>query len=331
MLEIGVWIFVFLVSLVILIKASDYFTESAEKIGVAVGIPTFIVGVTIVALGTSLPELASSIIAVLNGASEIVVGNVVGSNIANIFFVLGFAAIMAGNIKVYYELIRVDLPILIGASLLFAAMIWDGLFTWQDAILSLLALAVYLAYVMTMQKERKDIKSRKVVAKGVKKEVREKIDRELRKRKIEWKTILVLVASLVFIYIGAKYTIDSVLQISEFFNIGTEIIAIVAIALGTSLPELFVTISAVKHKNTEIAVGNILGSTIFNSLAVMGIPALIGTIIVPQSILSFGLPMMLIAVFLFFFITLDKEITRYDGWLLLIFYVFFVGKILGWI
>ena len=329
MIEVGVWIFVFVASLFILVKASDYFTNSAERIGVAVGIPAFIVGVTIVAVGTSLPELASSIFAVFSGSSEIVAANVIGSNIANIFLILGIAAIIGGDIKVFYELIRVDLPILIGASLLLAITIWDGQYTLFEGLLSIALISVYLIYTATTHKKRGDLPATKKITRGVKREIRESIHQDVRKRRPDYKTILILIGSLALVYVGAKYTIDSVLALSEIWGIGTEIIAVVAIALGTSLPELSVTISAVKNKNAEIAVGNILGSTIFNSLAVMGIPVLFGTMIITESILSFGLPMMLIAVFMYFFITLDKEITRWDGWLLLIFYIFFVGRVIG--
>ncbi|GAH33655.1 unnamed protein product, partial [marine sediment metagenome] len=124
-----IWIIVFVVSLFVLIKASDYFTHSAEKIGLFFGIPLFIVGATIVAVGTSLPELISSIFAVLRNSSEIVVGNVVGSNVANIFLVLGIAAIVGRRMKLTYELIHVDLPLLIGSAFLLAVTIWDGIFS----------------------------------------------------------------------------------------------------------------------------------------------------------------------------------------------------------
>ena len=311
-----IWIIVFVVSLFVLIKASDYFTHSAEKIGLFFGIPLFIVGATIVAVGTSLPELISSIFAVLRNSSEIVVGNVVGSNVTNIFLVLGIAAIVGKKLKLTYELVHVDLPLLIGSAFLLAVTIWDGIFSFPEALLCLASIILYLLYTISTKKEHENIE--------IKKETKEEVKQG---RKLDWKTLVILAVSAFFIYLGAKYTVESIIKLSEIFNIGKEIIAISAVALGTSLPELMVTISATKKGKPEMAVGNILGSNIFNALAVMGIPALIGTLIIPHSILTFGLPMMLIATLLYFFITHDKEVTKWEGWLLVIFYVFFIGKL----
>ena len=312
-----VWIVVFAASLFVLIKASDYFTDSAEKIGIFLGLPAFIVGVTIVAVGTSLPELVSSVIAVLRNSSEIVIGNVVGSNIANIFLILGIAAIIAGKLKLSYELIHVDLPLLVGSAFLLAVTIWDGVFSMPEALLCIAGLIVYVVYTINTEKEHEDKEMRKEMKRKSKEEYGAGI-----------KTWVVLVVSGFFIYLGAKYTIESIIQLSEILQVGKEIIAISAVALGTSLPELIVSISAARNGKHEMAVGNVLGSNIFNSFAVMGIPALFGNIIIPKSILYFGLPMMLLATLLYFFITQEKEITKWEGWMLIIFYAFFIGKVL---
>lgn len=313
------WIGVFLLSLFILIKASDYFTESAEKIGLYLGIPAFLVGVTIVAVGTSLPELVSSIFAVLKNSSEIVVGNVIGSNIVNIFLVLGIAAIVGKKMKVGYELIHVDLPILIGSAFLLAVMLIDGQFTLFEALICMAGIVIYFTYTYFSQKEHKDAE----ISKEMKKELKNR-------KKLGWKPIVMLIVSGIFIYFAAKYTIDSVIRLAEIFSIGKEIIAVSAVALGTSLPELMVSVVAAKKGKPEIAVGNVLGSNIFNAFAVMGIPALIGTIFVPASIITFSLPIMLIgimivATLLYFFITQDRLITKWEGLILVLFYVFFIA------
>jgi len=316
MLELFIWVVVFVVSLFVLIKASHYFTDSSEKIGLFFGLPAFIVGVTIVSIGTSLPELVSSVFAVLKGSSEIVVANVVGSNIANILLILGVVAVISKRMKIAYELTHVDLPILIGSALLFAIMILDGVLTLPEAWFLIFGIVIYLIYTITSEKEHVDV------------EIKQEMKEELRKKKkLDAKTVVILILSVFFIYIGARYTIESVIKLSEMLNIGKELIAISAVALGTSLPEFAVSIVAARKGKLEIAVGNILGSNIFNTFVVMGIPALFGVLIIPQSILGFGLPMMLIATFLFFFITQKKEVTKWEGYLLLLFYVFFIGKL----
>jgi len=307
-----IWIVVFVISLYVLIRASDYFTGAAAKIGLSFGIPDFIIGVTIVAIGTSLPEIVSSVIAVVRHSSEMVVGNVVGSNIANIFLVLGIAAVIGKKLTITYDLVHIDLPLLMGSAFLLAITIVDGKFTLLEAMLCMSGLIVYLLHAISVEKRRTGVMAQKEI----------KLGKELR-----GKTFVVLVLSGVFIFIGAKYTVESVIQLSALLHLGTEVIAASAVALGTSLPELMVTISAARKGMPEIAIGNVLGSNIFNALAVMGIPGLIGTLVIPQNILLFGLPMMIIATLLFFFMGQDKEITQWEGWLLIIFYVFFIVKL----
>jgi cation:H+ antiporter len=316
------WIGIFIVSLGVLIKSSDYFTESAEKIGIHFGIPAFIVGVTIVAFGTSLPELVSSLIAVFAGSSEIVAANVIGSNIANILLVLGIAAIIAKKFTISHEIESVDLPLLIGSAFLLVMMCLDGKFTFGEGIIMLLGIILYIMYAISSHKESEEKDDKHI--------------KEIKKEKLGFSTWAILVASVFFIFVGAKYTIDSVIIISDMLNIGKDIIAVIAVALGTSLPELMVTVSAARRGNAEMAVGNVLGSNIFNSFMVMGIPALFapwfvaeGYLKVSTELISFALPIMIIATMLYVFMTRDKKITQWEGWTLLLVYVFFVFSTFG--
>lgn len=322
MIDLFIWGVVFVVALAVLIKASDYFTESSEMIGLHFGIPAFIVGVTIVAFGTSLPELVSSLIAVFQNSSEIVTGNVVGSNIANILLVLAIAAIIGKKFTINHNIEHVDLPLLGGSAMMLYLMCLDGVFSFGEGILMLLAITVYIFYAISYSKEDKlDNKKNKK-----KEEVHEKLS---------FKVWSVLILSAFFVFLGAKFTIDAVIEISSILNIGKDIIAVIAVALGTSLPELMVTISAARKGNAEMAVGNVLGSNIFNSFVVMGIPALfapfiIGSnLIVTEQILSLGLPVMLVATLLYVFTTRDRTITQWEGWIMLLVYGFFVGSTFG--
>ncbi len=316
MIDLFFWIGIFIVSLAVLIKSSDYFTDSSGDIGLFLGIPAFVVGVTIVAVGTSLPELISSIIAVVSDSSEIVAGNVVGSNIANIFLILGFAGIISiRKLKVTRNLIEVDLPVLVGSAFLLALMIYDGVFTFFEAIISLAGIVIYTLYL---------IYSREITDKQIKKELKK--DKKRKQREFPKKSLIILLISIVFIYLGAKYTVESVIELSQLLNIGKEVIAITAVAFGTSLPELMVSISATKRGNPEMAVGNILGSNIFNTFAVMGTAGLFGILIIPQSLIFFGLPVMIVATLMYYFITIDKEITKWEGAILLLFYILFLAK-----
>ena len=304
-----------IISLFVLIKASDYFIESAEKIGLSFGMPPFVVGVVIVGIGTSLPELVSSIIAVLNGSSEIVIGNVLGSNITNILLILGLGAIIGKSFKIEYDLMRVDLPFFMGASFIIALMIWDSVFSLGEAIICIICLVIYIVNSFRLDKDEG----------GVQKENNKET------HKTSARTWLYLLISSLFIFLGAKFTIDAVVSISTILKIGKEVIALSVISLGTSLPEVMVTISAARRGKPELTVGNIIGSNIFNTFAVMGIPSLFGRLTIPPSILEFSLPVSLAASFLYLIITIDKRINRWEGGLLLIFYLFFISRLYGWV
>jgi cation:H+ antiporter len=302
------WIIVFIASLAVLVKASDLFVNAAEKIGQSFGMPHFIIGVVIVGAGTSLPELVSSVLAVIGGTSEIVVGNVLGSNMTNIFLILGIAGVVGKNLRISYDILEIDLPIFLGAALLIAFMIYDGNFSRGEAIICLLGLFLFVLNTLKGQKQKGEDTARKPA--GVQ----------------AWAMLL---ASSVLIFLGAKYTVDSVIALSKIFNIGAEVIALSAVALGTSLPEVLVTITAARKGKPEMAIGNVMGSNIFNSFAVMGIPGLIGSLHIPEDVISFALPFSIAATFLYVIIIVDRKLNLWEGCLLLLFYLFFLLHLLG--
>lgn len=307
-----IWLIIFILSLFVLIKASDFFTDAAEKIGISLGISPFLIGVTIVSVGTSLPELISSITAVYQNSSEIVFGNVMGSNIANIFLIIGTASLISSPLKILYELIHVDLPLFVGSAFLLGLTVLDSNFSINEAIICILGYVVYVFYTISSGKEEQQS---------------ETIDTS--QKSFPVKQIVIVIVSALFVFFGATYTIKSVTKISEILEIGKELIALSAVALGTSLPELIVTIYAARKGNPEIAVGNVLGSNIFNSLIVMGIPRLTGKLEIPDDVLGSGLLVLLVGTILFFFVTQDKQVTRWEGLIFFIFYGWFIGNIFG--
>ncbi|NES23649.1 MAG: calcium/sodium antiporter [Symploca sp. SIO3E6] len=306
---------IFVVSLFILVKASDFFTDAAEKVGLSIGLSPFIIGVTIVSIGTSLPELISSLLAVAQNSSEIVVSNVVGSNIANIFLIIGTASIMSTNaLSITYDLVSVDLPLFVGSAFLLALIIGDENFSTGEAWLLILGYLMYLFYTIKGSEDNEQ-------------EAKEEQDSTIVNRNSGFllRQVIIIIASAIFLYLGANYTIDSLIKISEILNIGKEIIAVSAVALGTSLPELIVTISAGTKGQAEIAVGNVIGSNIFNTFMVMGVSGLIGNLVIPKAVLDNGLTTMVAGTILLFFATQDKKLTQWEGWLFFIFYGWFIG------
>lgn len=306
----------FIVSLAVLVKASDLFTDAAERLGMALGLPPFIIGVTIVSVGTSLPELISSLFAVAEGAPEVVVSNAVGSNIVNIFFVIGTAAILCkGILTITYNLVNIDLPLFVGSAFLLGLAALDLTFSRGEAVLFLMGYVVYTIYVTLGSRQPSEAVDVPEAA--------------AEKRKGLLRNGAVVVISALFIFLGARYTINSLIQISDTLQIGREVIAVTAVALGTSLPELLVTINAAMKGQAEIVVGNVLGSNIFNTFVVMGVPGLVQELPVPQSTLATSLPVMLAGTVLMFFATQDKQLSSWEGWLFIIIYVWFIGSTFG--
>lgn len=307
-LALILWIVVFIVSLAVLVKAADYFTNHSEKIGLIVGISPFIIGVTIVSIGTSLPELATSIASVLQGETQLVVDNVLGSNIANILLIVGVCAIAARRLVMERELIDLDGPLLLAGTALFALLAYDGSITFVDAIILLGGYGAYLGYTILARKDE-DHGKKKVNKKGL------------------WKSIVIVVVSATAVAVGAKFTIDAVLNISTILNIGSSLIALTAVAVGTSLPELLVSVKAAIHKKYEIALGNIFGSNLFNVLAVTGVPGLIHTLDISQPTIAIALPYVGIATLLFVVSGISKRIHNWEGIFFLLIYAVFVGKL----
>ena len=295
---------IFAISLYVLLQASDFFVEAAERIGLAAGIPPFIIGVTIVALGTSLPELASSIEAVLMGDSKIVIGNVAGSNIANIALVLGLVAVVGKQVKVNEFIMNVDIPILVSSAFLLWFVVHDQTVSIFEAIVLLGALGVFLFYSLNNNEGE-----------------------ETEKTKINGKDIGILILAGIAIKFSAEYTIKSIIELSKLLEIGSEVIAASVVALGTSLPEVFVSLAAIRKGKTDIAVGNILGSNIFNTYAVMGISALVGTLVIPVNVINFVLPFMVALTVMFAVMCISKKISRWEGLMLLIFYGLFMVEL----
>lgn len=311
------WGLVFIVSLFFLIKSADYLVKSAEKIGLFFRISPFIIGITVVSIGTSLPELVSSLFAVFRNSPDFVVGNVLGSNIANILLVIGLAAVIGKKLKIDHEIMSVDLPFFIGTAFFVGITLWDGNFQFFEAVLAILAIIVYLIYTMKFRQEHPEDPMEKEI---------ESVFNFKRIRQLGL-TPFILLASAIGIYFSADYFVKSVIELGTELGISTGIISITAVAVGTSLPELIVSVKAALQKKTELAIGNVLGSNIFNSFVVLGIPGLFKTLPVSDLMLYTGIPFMIIASFLFLFMTQDKSVTRWEGWILLIFYALFICKI----
>lgn len=307
------WILALLGGLLILSLSSDWFVDAAEKVGIHFKLPGFIIGVVIIGFGTSLPELASSIVSVLQGRSEIVISNAIGSNITNIFLVLGVSALFAGSYTIKHDIFQTDIPFLMGSAILISLMTYDQNFTVVEGIICLLALGLYLYRSITHGLISEQIKE-------------DEAEAEESPSVMTW---IIMFISPVLITLGANLTVKSVVAVSEILKIGTEIIAVTVVSLGTSLPEVMVSIQASRKGKGDMAVGNVIGSNIFNTFAVMGVSAFFGTLKISASYPVKTLPIFLGATVMAYFIIQDKKVFRFEGILLLLFYVFFLGSSYG--
>ena len=295
----------FVVSLSCLIIGSNKFIDSAERIGLFLGISPFIIGVTLVSFGTSLPELSTSILAVLSGSSEIVIGNVIGSNITNILLVLGLSAMAVGKLKIERDIMSEDVPLLFGSAILLWFSLRDLHFSFFEAILFLFGLAGFLMYSIQGRVTDQEAKEKPGVM-----------------------TYVIMLAAGVAIFLGAKYTVSSMEQIAQIMDISPSLISISLLALGTSLPEVVVSVSAARKGKHAIAVGNVLGSNVFNTYAVMAIPSFFGTLVVPEGILTYALPFMVVTTILFILVCYSKSVSFWKAGMLLSFYIFFIAELI---
>lgn len=315
-LQIAMSLVFLAVALFSLVKGSSFFVDGAKQIGASLGMSTFVIGVLIVGIGTSLPELASSIAAVMQNNSEIVLANVVGSNITNILLVIGVLAAVGGKISIKKNLLKTELPIFFIACTHFVAVVYDGT---VDRIEALLLLGTFAAYIWYIFAEAED-------EHGV-----EIIDEKKQPPRLQAKSLLYVLVGAAAVLIGAHYTVEIVVDIATALTVPVGLVSIGAIAIGTSLPELFVSIQAIKTGETELAVGNIFGSNVFNILMVTGIPAMIAPLTADVVVMQLGLGVFVAASAIFFVNGLAQQIMRWEGVMMLLFFAFFLVKMFSFV
>lgn len=327
------WVIIFIVSLVVLIKGADWLIISAEKIGLALGLSSFIIGVTIVGMGTSFPELISSFAAVFKGVPNVVAANAVGSNIANILLIIGIAAVIGRRLTVSKSLIDLDLPLLAIGTVLFLGVVRDRQITFGESVLMLITYGIYLFYTVLHKDNEENLVEFSEILPSRQERRRHIIahkKEQFVRPKITIKDFVMLVVGIGGLFFGAKYLIDALISLSEILNIATGVIAITAVAVGTSLPELLVSAKAAFQKKSEIALGNIFGSNAFNALVVIGLPGLFKILLVDSQTYTIGVPTMVFATFLFVISGISRRIHIWEGAFYLSVYILFIAKLFNW-
>jgi len=311
--------FVYLIAgLVLLVAGAEVLVRGASKLAAQFGIPPLIIGLTVVAFGTSAPETAVSVQAAYAGSGGLAIGNVLGSNIANILLILGITALVA-PLVVSRQLIRLDVPLMIGASLLAYALALDGNLSRLDGALLFGCIIAYTVFQV--------IKGRQDNSAQADDEFSEEYGLHGPANPYAWAVNLgLLLAGLVLLVGGANLLVEGAVELARAFGLSELVIGLTVIAIGTSLPELATSLIAVSKGERDIAVGNIVGSNLFNLLCVLGLTALVSpsAVLVPSNALAFDFPVMIavaIACLPIFFN--GYRINRWAGALFLCYYLLY--------
>ena len=315
-------ILLFILGLIVLILGADLLVRGASRLAAAFGVSPLVIGLTIVAIGTASPEIAVSLKAAASGQGDLTLGNVLGSNIFNILFILGVTSIVA-PIVIAEQLIRKDAPIMLGVSLLTLALAVDGKLGWFDGSLLLIGMLVYIVFALKQSRtENRDVQNEYA------EEFAQKEPRTIKHTLFNIGFILVGLGLLV---LGSNWLVDSATQIAKSLGVSELVIGLTIVAVGTSLPEVATSVVAALKKESDIAVGNAVGSNIFNLLGVLGIGALVAPdgISVISRVLQFDLPVMVfVAMVTLPIFYIDNRVSRVEGSLLLAYYVVYVTYVI---
>lgn len=309
-MSIALSILLFVVGLILLFLGGEGLVKGASRIARILGISPVVIGLTVVAFGTSAPEFVVGLIAALKGASDIVLGNIIGSNISNIGLILGIGALIS-PLVIQIRLIKVEVPIMIVLSLILYGLAWSlNLGILQGIFLfgALIAFTIYTYF-------------------GSKKEpaqIEEEFEEYVGSGNSVWKQVAFIVLGLTGLVIGARLVVDSAIFIARIAGVSELVISITAVAIGTSLPELSTTIVAAIRKEHDIIVGNIIGSNIFN-IGILGLVSMVHPVTVDSSLLRFEFPVMIFfSILLLPLMITGKRIGRLEGLSLLALYAGFI-------
>jgi len=300
---------IFVISMAALIWGAEVIIKESERIALHYNISEFIIGATLVALGTSLPEMAASISASFKGQSEMAVANVIGSNIMNIAMVLGLVFLIATKIAPDRDLFGKDSAWLLFPVIIFPLMVMDGSLSRVDGFLLFAMMGAYVLFLIQSHGEE---------------EIAE-IDEELKKEPFRWgRTLGFLVAGFVLVVGGADFAIESAANIAKSFGISEWIIGLLLIAFGTSLPELVVSIKAARKGKADMSIGNIIGSNMANTSVVLGSAAMTKPLSINLATSSFDILLMIGVTLMLVFITANRLYSKASGVMLLILLAIFL-------
>jgi cation:H+ antiporter len=306
-----------LVGLVVLVGGGEFLVKGASSLALRMQLSPLVVGLTIVAFGTSAPELFISVQSALQGSPDLAMGNVVGSNICNLALVLGLTA-MIFPVPVQKDSLQIDWPMTMGSSILLFLLVQDQEISFLEGALFVILLSVYTIFIV--------VKSRRENKAG--QEFLEEADLPAQPSNNVWKDVIFIVLGTLALAFGSDWFVDGAKELAINFGVSERVIGITVLALGTSLPELVTATVAAFRKATDIAVGNLMGSNIFNILSILGITSIIQPIAVSIPIIREDMVWMLaITLLILPMMLIKRKITRPEGLLLLMVYVYYIFSV----
>ena len=306
-MALGIQIFLLIIGFVLLIKGSDFFVDGSSNIASILKIPTLIVGLTIVALGTSAPEAAVSITSSLAGSNALAVSNVIGSNLFNILLIIGICALL-NELEIDSKVLKTDLPFLVFVTVIISIIIIIGWSISQiEGIILLTIMVLYISYLIFSTKHEKEAKIVEKPKMGLP------------------RSIVYIVGGIAGIAIGADFVVDSASYIAMAFGMSETLVGLTIVAMGTSLPELVTSITALKKGETELIIGNVIGSNLFNILFVLGASSTISAITVnPNMLLDIGL-MLGVTILCFIFAKTQDKFDKKEGAILVALFIAYMA------
>ena len=297
------------VGFVLLVKGADWFVDGACNIAERFHIPQLVIGLTIVAMGTSAPEAAVSITAASKGVADITIGNIVGSNIINILIILGLSAAIV-PLRVAKSTVRIEIPFMIGMTVLLFLLGLDGSIGLTDGLIFVACFLLYLGYLLWVALKHPETAAE-----------------EGKKLKL-WQALLALVLGMGMILLGSDLAVDAASEIARIMGLSERFIGLTIVALGTSLPELFTSVTAARKGNADIAIGNIVGSNIFNILFVVGLSSLLIPVPFAHAFLIDTIIATGVAVLLWVCCMKHNKLARWSGFLMLGCYAVYLAYLL---
>lgn len=306
-MALGIQIFLLIIGFVLLIKGSDFFVDGSSNIASILKIPTLIVGLTIVALGTSAPEAAVSITSSLAGSNALAVSNVIGSNLFNILLIIGLCALL-NELEIDREVLKTDLPFLVIVTVIISVIIIIGWNISQiEGIALLIIMVLYIAYLIYSTKHKTEAKIVEKPKMGLP------------------RSIVYIVGGIAGIAIGADFVVDSASYIAMAFGMSETLVGLTIVAMGTSLPELVTSITALRKGETELIIGNVIGSNLFNILFVLGASSAISSITVNPNMLLDIVLMLGVTILCFIFAKTQDKFDKKEGFILVALFITYMA------